>query len=121
MLAHLHPFGCKAYALNHDIPKQKKLQLRALIRYFIGYNSTNIFRIWILSRNKVIRTRDVQFDHNSFYDPYDIDIGHAMQERAEILVETLQAVNMQIKGNLDNFTLNTIIVDIPFALISLAN
>ena len=44
-----------------------------------------------------------------------------MQERAEILVETLQAVNMQIKGNLDNFTLNTIIVDIPFALISLAN
>ena len=89
MLAHLYPFRCKAYALNHNIPKRKKLQLRALIGYFIGYDSTNIFRIWIPSRNKVIRTRDVQFDYNSFYDLYDIDIGHAMQERAEILVETL--------------------------------
>jgi len=28
---------------------------------------------------------------------------------------------MQIEGNLDNFTLNTIIVNILFALISLAN
>ena len=28
---------------------------------------------------------------------------------------------MQIEGNLDNFTLNTIIVDVPFAPISLAN
>ena len=121
MLAHLYPFGCKAYALNHDIPKQKKLQPRALIGYFIGYDSTNIFRIWIPSRNKVIRTRDVQFDYNLFYDPYDIDIGYAIQERAEILVETLQAVDMQIEGDLDDSTLDTIIVDVPFAPISLAN
>jgi hypothetical protein len=88
-LAHLHPFGCKAYALKNDIPKRQKLQPRALIGYFVSYDSTNIFRIWIPSCTKVIRTRDVQFDHNSFYNPYDIDVGHAMQERAEILVETL--------------------------------
>ena len=88
-LAHLYLFGCKAYALKNDIPKRQKLQPRALIGYFVGYDSTNIFRIQIPSRTKVIRTRDVQFDHNSFYDPYDIDIGHAIQERAEILVETL--------------------------------
>ena len=25
MLAYLYPFGCKAYALNHDILKRKKL------------------------------------------------------------------------------------------------
>jgi hypothetical protein len=116
-LAHLHPFGCKAYALKNDIPKRQKLQLRALIGYFVGYDSTNIFRIWIPSRTKVIRTRDVQFDHNSFYDPYDIDVGHAMQERAEILVETLQAVDMQ-DGDLDDSALDTIIVDVPFAPIN---
>ena len=78
MLAYLYPFGCKAYALNHDILKRKKLQLRALIGYFIGYDFTNVFRVWIPSKNKVIRTRDVQFDHTSFYDPYNIDIGYAL-------------------------------------------
>jgi hypothetical protein len=55
----------------------------------VGYNFTNVFRIWIPSYTKVIRTRDVQFDYNSFYDLYNIDIGYAMQERAEILVKTL--------------------------------
>jgi len=62
----------------------------------------------------------VQFDYNAFYDPYDIDIGHALQERAEVLVETLQAVDM-LEGDLDDSTLDTIIVDVPFAPISLAN
>jgi hypothetical protein len=42
-----------------------------------------------------------------------------LQERAELLVETLQAINMQIEGNLDN--LDTIIVDVLFVLISRAN
>jgi hypothetical protein len=43
-----------------------------------------------------------------------------MQERAEILVETLQAIDMQ-EGDLDDFALNTIIVDVLFALISRTN
>ena len=43
-----------------------------------------------------------------------------MQERAEILVETLQAVDMQ-EGDLDDSALDTIIVDVPFAPISRAN
>jgi len=36
-----------------------------------------------------------------------------MQERAELLVKTLEAVDMQ-EGNLDNLVLNTIIVNVPF-------
>jgi hypothetical protein len=40
-----------------------------------------------------------------------------MQERAELLVETLEAVDMQ-ESNLNNLILKTIIVDILFALIS---
>ena len=88
----------------------------------MGYDFTNVFRIWIPSRNKVIRTRDVQFDHSSFYDPYNIDIGHAIPERAELLVETLQAVDMQIEGDLDDLVLDIIIVDVPFNLtINLTN
>jgi len=44
-----------------------------------------------------------------------------MQERAEILVETLQAVDMQMEGDLDDSTLDTIIVDVPFVPTSRAN
>jgi hypothetical protein len=40
-----------------------------------------------------------------------------MQERAELLVKTLKAIDMQ-EGNLDNSILDTIIVDVLFALIS---
>jgi len=36
-------------------------------------------------------------------------------------VEMLQAVNMQIEGYLDDFALDTIIVDVPFVLTSQAN
>jgi tRNA G10 N-methylase Trm11 len=40
-----------------------------------------------------------------------------MQERAEILVKTLQVVDMQ-DGDLDDSALDTIIVDVPFAPIN---
>jgi hypothetical protein len=86
----------------------------------MGYDFTNVFRIWILSYTKVIRTRDVEFDYYSFYNPYDINVGYAMQERAELLVETIKAVDMQ-EGDLDDLVLDTIIVDVLFALISRTN
>jgi hypothetical protein len=43
-----------------------------------------------------------------------------MQERAELLVETLEVVDMQ-ESNLDDLVLDTIIIDILFVLISRAN
>jgi len=48
MLVHLHPLGCKAYALDKTIPKRHrliKLDPRAHISYLVNYDSTNIFRI----------------------------------------------------------------------------
>jgi len=43
-----------------------------------------------------------------------------MQERAELLVETLEAINIQ-EGNLDDFVLDTIIINVLFVLTSRAN
>jgi len=40
-----------------------------------------------------------------------------MQEKAKLLVETLEAINIQ-EGNLDYLVLDTIIVDILFVLTS---
>lgn len=66
-LSHLRKIGCKAYALDKHIPLKQKLKERAHIGHLMGYDSTNIFCIWIPSQRKIIRTRDVQFDENFFY------------------------------------------------------
>ena len=67
--AHLIAYGAKAFALTHGIPKAMKVQPRAHIGYLVGYDSTNIYRIWVPSWGTVTRYRDVTFDENSFYDP----------------------------------------------------
>ena len=79
-LGHLKVLGCKAYALNQQIPKKQKLAERAHIGHLIGYDSTNIFRIWILSQRKVIRTRDVIFNETLFYNPGEPDLRQLIEE-----------------------------------------
>jgi hypothetical protein len=45
-----------------------KLDSRAYIGYLVGYDSTNIYKIWVSHQGKVILTRDVIFDKNSHFD-----------------------------------------------------
>ena len=99
-LSHLHIYGCKAYTLSHGIPRIHKLQPRAFIGYLVGYDSTNIYRIWLPTQDKVIRTRDVTFNETTFYDPADIDITKLLRERAPEIVETLQGLELPV-GNID--------------------
>ena len=66
-LSHLFIIGCKAYSLNHGIPRKDKLAPRASIGYLVGYDSTNIYRIWDPARGVVFRTRDVTFDELTLY------------------------------------------------------
>ncbi|KAI1003263.1 hypothetical protein K3495_g4940 [Podosphaera aphanis] len=87
--SHLRIFGCRAYALKKHILNSRKLDSRAHIGHLVGYESTNIFKIWIPSRNKVIKTRDVTFDEDTFYDPKDLDIGAVLRESAEDLIQTI--------------------------------
>ena len=53
-LTHMHVYGCKTYTLDKRIKKGDKLAPRALIGHLVGYDSTNIYRIWIPSLHKVI-------------------------------------------------------------------
>jgi hypothetical protein len=50
-LAHLKVYRCRAYAMTRNAQKKinrlAKLEPRAHIGYLVGYDSTNIFRIWI--------------------------------------------------------------------------
>lgn len=39
---------------------------RTFVGYCVGYEGTGIYRVWIPSQNKVIRTRDVFFDEDNY-------------------------------------------------------
>ena len=83
-LAHMHPFGCRAYVVQHKIPKLEKMQPRAVLGYLVGYDSTNIFRVWMPSKERVIRTRDVRFDDYGMYDPHEVEVGN-LKEAEEVI------------------------------------
>jgi hypothetical protein len=117
MLAHLHLLGCKAYVLDKTILKRHrlmKLDPRAYISYLVSYDSTNIFRIWIPSFKKVIRTRDVTFDNDTFYHPSDLDVGSVLREHLEDLIKTLSLPEYKVEEV--NKVFDCIKVEVPTAL-----
>jgi hypothetical protein len=69
--AHLRAYGCKAYAMTSSAQKkEQRLQRfnpKAWIGLLIGYNSSNIYRIWVPSQNRVISARDVIFNENDLF------------------------------------------------------
>ncbi|KAF7173426.1 hypothetical protein CNMCM6106_007498 [Aspergillus hiratsukae] len=70
--AHLKVYGCKAFALTTEyLKKEKRLQRfnpKAWIGYLVGYDSTNVYRIWNPIQNTVIRARDVIFNEDELFD-----------------------------------------------------
>jgi hypothetical protein len=69
--AHLKAYGCVAYAATttykRGLSKLRKLDPRADVGYLVGYDSTNIYRVWIPHQGRVIFTRDVIFDESKFF------------------------------------------------------
>ncbi len=74
-LAHLRAYGCRAYAMTEDAQLKEnrlfKLNPRAYIGYLVGYESTNIFRVWVPEKGTIITTRDVIFDETRFFSDKD--------------------------------------------------
>ena len=69
---HLRVYRCKTFALTTAALKKtqrlKRLSPKAWIGYLVGYSSTNLYRIWHPSVNKVFITREVHFDKECVYD-----------------------------------------------------
>ena len=65
----LYITGSRVYVKINKVPKTKKVAPRALIGYLVGYDSTNIFRVWIPQQNKVIRVRNATIDESKLFDP----------------------------------------------------
>ncbi len=75
-LTHLQSYECRTYLLKNIISKKNRLKSRAFIDYLMRYDFTNIFRIWISSRMRIVRIRDVirltaglGFEHVEQLDP----------------------------------------------------
>ena len=79
----MHVYGCKTYILDKQIKRGDKLAPYTLIGHLVGYNSTNIYRIWILSLRKVIQTKDATFNKNSFYNPKGQNIDYLLKNVLE--------------------------------------
>ena len=109
--------------LNYKLPKKErrnKLYPRAYIRYLVGYDSTHIWRIWILSKLKVICTRDVTFNDNLTYSLFDLNIRAVIRESADRIIKTLNITdrvdNKRADSQADSdveLTLDTIVVKVP--------
>lgn len=101
LVSHLVKIGSRAYPLKlgDTAPtRTEKLQARSHIGYLVGFDSTNVYRVWIPSLNKIIRTRDVIFDEDQRYNwTSDLDIGHAtgeyLQQAVDINFEESESAN----------------------------
>ena len=98
-LFHLHLYDCRAYFFRQKIFKKNKLKSRAIINYFVDYDSINIFRIWMLSKAKMIKTKNVIFDHSKFYDFIELNLIHILIFLIKSIVEMLNLSKMQLTFN----------------------
>jgi hypothetical protein len=94
-IGHLRAYGCRAYLLKYNIPRLNKLAPRAHIGYLVGYDSTNIFRIYIPNRRKVIRTRDVKFNEQLLYDDSQPDLVNVLRVRTDQMLEIINVRQIQ--------------------------
>jgi len=91
-ISHLKVYGCQAYPnIPHQtIPRQKKVIPRAHIGYLVGYESSNIFRIWVPAKQRVISSRDVDFDETKLYDPTEPIRLSQLQEEPDYIEEIVK-------------------------------
>lgn len=69
--AHLRAYGCKVFVMTTDAMRKsdrlRRLKPKAWIGYLVGYNSTNVYRIWNPLTSKIIVARDVLFNEREFF------------------------------------------------------
>ena len=94
-IGHLRVYGCRAYPLKYNIPCLNKLAPRAHVGYLVGYDSTNIFQVYIPSEKKVVRIRDVKFNEQLLYNNSQPDLANMLQERANQILEVINVYHIR--------------------------
>ena len=90
-LTHLKVFGCCAYPfiLKERCLRMEKLEPWAHIGYLVGYNSTNIYHIWIPSTSIVIAVRDVTFDKSTQYNTNNVLTDEQLCQHVENIMQDI--------------------------------
>ena len=73
--------------------KLEKLEPRAHIGYLVGYSSTNIYRIWIPYKRKVISTRDILFDESSVYEHKPLPVSTELIKQLDKILVRIELLN----------------------------
>ncbi|KNG52825.1 reverse transcriptase rna-dependent dna [Stemphylium lycopersici] len=60
-LSRLHVIGSLGFVLNKHLPRGDKLEDRTFEGFLLGYDASNIYRVWLPATSRVIRVRDVRF------------------------------------------------------------
>ena len=95
-LHHLKAYGCKAYVLikskgdSSHPGKRQKLDAKAHISFLVGYKSTNIYRIWIPHKRKVISARDVIFNEDEVWDQKPIRLNPDKIQELDQAIEVVE-------------------------------
>lgn len=108
---HLVVYSCQAYPLNHNIPKKRKLEPQAAIEYLVSYELTNIFRIWIPKKKKVIVTRDITFDETKTYNSSEVTQAIDLPESMKLLLEVIE-INLVLKPLAKDLETNSNLFDL---------
>ena len=91
---YLKAYVYKIYVLikSKDDPNKlrrlQKLTSRIYIKYLVGYKSTNIYRIWILYKKKVVSVRDMIFNEEAFFD------GKPIKIITELIIALDKVINL---------------------------
>jgi hypothetical protein len=89
-LSHIQSYDCRVYSLRHIIVRKTKMKSQAMINHLMKYDSINVFRVWISSKMRIIRIRDVLFDFYSFYDSCVLDLKHFLSIRMKNVIQILK-------------------------------
>ena len=86
-------FSHRAYVVNYKILKLYKIILRAIISYFYDIILTRIFKVFILTRRRIIYSKNVRFDDTKIYHPIDLDIGAIYIRDISEIIKLLDLLN----------------------------
>ena len=109
LLHHFRAYGCKAYVLIKSIgdpqycKKRRKLGAKAHIDFFVGYKSTNIYRIWVPHKKKVVSVRDVIFNEDEIWDG--MPLQHTIN-KIKKLDEAIQVIELPQINELEDIQLS---------------
>ena len=109
--SYIYVYGVKIYILRNKVSCKDWLESHVHIGFLVGYDSHNIYYIWLLSFKYIIHTRDIIFIKDKFYKPDELDLGFIKD--VEKIVEYFKIlpsrpVSEQEKSNFDKKKLSYI-------------